>query len=139
MPVTSLRGSLPLNTFVQGSVHLVGVNLTLVRMGLTDIWADWEVPLGYWYGWTPTSQSQATSGTGSIALWMQFGHGWSASAFFACKGRPLVLHRVNSEAGAVLRSPLWMNLLAPDQWWVFLPEAECIPELFTLTDIAVSA
>ena len=35
--------SLVLNTFVQGLSWLVGVNLTPTRMGLTDIWADWDI------------------------------------------------------------------------------------------------
>ena len=94
--------SLARNTLVHGSVRLVRVNLTSGQTYETS----YEVPLGYWYCWTPTSLSQATSGTGSIALWMQVGQ---TSARLACKGCPLVLYRVNSEAGAVLMSLLWMN------------------------------
>ena len=73
--------SLVLNTSVQGLIRLVRVNLTPTRMVLTDIWADcgtsYKVPLRYWYRWTPTSLSQATSGMGPIALWTQIDCVWS--------------------------------------------------------------
>ena len=90
--------SLPIHSL--GLIRLVGINLTSTRMRLTDIWADcgtsYEVPLRYWYCWTPMSPSQATSWKGSIVC-------------LACKAHPLVLRRGNNEAGAVLRSILWMN------------------------------
>ena len=105
--------SLTLNTYVQGSIWLVRVNLTPARMRLTEVWADcetlYEVPSRYWCCWAPTSLSQATSGTGPKALWTQIDHVWSISACLACKGRPLVLHKVNRETGAVLRSLLWAS------------------------------
>ena len=87
----SSRCSVPIRSlvkFVQGLIWLVGVNLTPTRMGLTDISADcetaYEVPLMYWYHWIPMTPSQATSGTGSIALWT------STSVLLVCKGHPLV-------------------------------------------------
>ena len=50
------------------------------------------------------SLSQATSETGSIALWTQVSQVWSTCGCLAYNGRPLVLRSVSSEAGSALGS-----------------------------------
>ena len=104
------KHSLVLNTLVQSLIRLVGVNLTPTWMVLTDNWADcgtsYEVPLRYWYFWTPTSLIQATSGTGPIALWTQIDRAWSISACLACNGCLLVSRRVNRELDSPKEPPM---------------------------------